>query len=94
MSNVSNMGNMSSFYDSFMGAAIDEARAGLSEGGVPIGAVLVENGQIIGRGRNRRVQLQDQLMHAEIDCLRSARLTGSYHGTIIYTILIPATSVV
>jgi cytosine/creatinine deaminase len=73
----------------FMRAAIDEARAGLEEGGVPIGAVLVEEGRIIGRGRNRRVQNNDQLMHAEIDCLRNARLTGGYHGTTLYTTLMP-----
>jgi len=75
--------------DIFMRAAIDEALEGLSEGGVPIGAVLVEEGRIIGRGRNRRVQDQDQLMHAEIDCLRAARLTGGYHNTILYSTLMP-----
>ena len=72
-----------------MRAAIDEALEGLKEGGVPIGAVLVENGKIIGRGRNRRVQEQDQLMHAEIDCLRRSRLTGGYHNTILYSTLMP-----
>lgn len=75
--------------DIFMRAAIDEAFEGLSEGGVPIGAVLVEKGRIIGRGRNRRVQEQDQLMHAEIDCLRAARLTGGYHNTVLYSTLMP-----
>lgn len=75
--------------DPFMQAAIEEARIGLIEGGVPIGAVLVEDGRIIGRGRNRRVQQGDQLMHAEIDCLHSARLTGGYHGTVLYSTLMP-----
>jgi cytosine deaminase len=75
--------------DPFMQAAINEAIKGLSEGGVPIGAVLVEKGQIIGRGRNRRVQEEDQLMHAEIDCLRHARLTGGYHDTALYSTLMP-----
>jgi len=75
--------------DIFMRSAIDEALKGLQEGGVPIGAVLVENGRIIGRGRNKRVQEQDQLMHAEIDCLRQARLTGGYHNTILYSTLMP-----
>ena len=75
--------------DAFMRAAIEEALKGAREGGVPIGAVLVENGRIIGRGRNRRVQEQDQLMHAEIDCLRRARLTGGYHNTILYSTLMP-----
>ena len=72
-----------------MQAALDEARKGLEVGGVPIGAVLVEEGRIIGRGRNRRVQQNDQMMHAEIDCLRSARLTGGYHNTVLYTTLMP-----
>ena len=75
--------------DEFMRAAIEEARAGLAEGGVPIGAVLVEEGRIIGRGRNRRVQDEDQLMHAEIDCLRNARLTGGYIGTTLYSTMMP-----
>ncbi len=75
--------------DIFMRAAMDEALEGLKEGGVPIGAVLVEDGKIIGRGRNRRVQQGDQLMHAEIDCLRNARLTGGYHNTRLYTTLMP-----
>jgi creatinine deaminase len=75
--------------DIFMQAAIEEALKGLKEGGVPIGAVLVENGLIIGRGRNRRVQQEDQLMHAEIDCLSDARLTGGYHNTILYSTLMP-----
>jgi len=75
--------------DVFIRAAIDEALNGLKEGGVPIGAVLVERGKIIGRGRNRRVQQGDQLMHAEIDCLRNARLTGGYHNTTLYSTLMP-----
>lgn len=75
--------------DKFMQAAIDEAIKGFKEGGVPIGAVLVENGKIIGRGRNKRVQEKDQLMHAEIDCLRDARLTGGYHNTVLYSTLMP-----
>lgn len=75
--------------DIFMQAAIDEALEGLKEGGVPIGAVLVENGRIIGRGRNRRVQDSDQLMHAEIDCLRHSRLNGGYHDTTLYSTLMP-----
>jgi len=75
--------------DIFMRAAINEALEGLSEGGVPIGAILVEGDRIIARGRNRRVQDQDQLMHAEMDCLRHARLTGGYHNTILYSTLMP-----
>ena len=75
--------------DIFMQAAIDEALEGLSEGKIPIGAVLVENSKIIGRGRNRRVQQQDLLMHAEIDCLRHARLTGGYNNTTLYSTHMP-----
>ena len=75
--------------DTFMRAAIEEALNGAREGGVPIGAVLVEGGRIIGRGRNRRVQDRDQLLHAEMDCLRHARLTGGYHNTILYSTLMP-----
>jgi len=75
--------------DEFMRAAMEEARAGLAEGGVPIGAVLVEDGKIIGRGRNRRVQDGDQLIHAEIDCLRNARRTGGYIGTTLYSTMMP-----
>lgn len=75
--------------EKFMRAAILEAKKGLAEGGVPIGAVLVEEGSIIGRGRNRRVQDSDQLMHAEIDCLRDARLTGGYMGTTLYSTMMP-----
>ena len=75
--------------DIFMQAAISEALEGLSEGGVPIGAILVEKERIIGKGRNRRVQDQDQLMHAEMDCLRHARLTGGYHNTTLYSTLMP-----
>jgi len=75
--------------DIFMQAAIDEALKGRQEGGVPIGAVLVENDKIIGRGRNRRVQQHDQLMHAEINCLRHARLTNGYHNTTLYSTLMP-----
>lgn len=75
--------------DIFMCAAIEEAIEGMKEGGVPIGAVLVEDGKIIGRGRNKRVQLGDQMMHAEIDCLRNARLTGGYRNTTLYSTLMP-----
>ena len=82
-------GNRMKSDDEFMREALEEARAGLVEGGVPIGAVLVEDGRIIGRGKNRRVQNGDQLMHAEIDCLRRARLTGGYFGTTLYSTMMP-----
>ena len=75
--------------DAFMEAAIEEAKKGLAEGGIPIGAVLVRDGTIIGRGRNRRVQEGSPILHAEIDCLRNAGRIGSYKGTVLYTTLMP-----
>lgn len=74
---------------SFMQAAIAQARKGLSEGGIPIGSVLVKDGQIIGFGHNKRVQENDPIMHAEIDCLRNAGRIGSYKGTVLYSTLMP-----
>ena len=73
----------------FMQAAIDEAKQGRSEGGIPIGAVLVRDGFIISRGHNRRVQDDDPLMHAEIDCLRNAGRIGRYGDTVLYSTLMP-----
>jgi cytosine deaminase len=75
--------------DPFMQAAIEEARAGLAEGGVPIGSVLVRDGKIVSRGRNRRVQDGDPMTHAEIDCLRKAGRIGSYCNCILYSTLMP-----
>jgi cytosine deaminase len=72
-----------------MAAAIDEARAGLAEGGIPIGSVLVRDGRILGRGRNRRVQHDDPITHAEIDCLRNAGRVGSYADTTLFSTLMP-----
>ncbi len=72
-----------------MQAAIDEAKAGLAEGGIPIGSVLVRDGKIIGRGHNRRVQQGDPMAHAEIDCLRQAGRVGDYRGAILYSTLMP-----
>ncbi len=75
--------------DQFMRAAIDEARRGAAEGGVPIGSVLVKDGVIVGRGRNKRVQDGDPITHAEIDCLRNAGRIGSFANTVIYSTLMP-----
>lgn len=75
--------------DEFMRAAIAEARLGEQEGGIPIGSVLVRNGEIIGRGHNRRVQERDPIKHAEIDCLYNAGRIGSYRDTILYSTLMP-----
>jgi cytosine deaminase len=75
--------------DPFLRAAIDEAKQGLSEGGLPIGSVLVRNGQIIGRGHNRRVQNGDPMAHAEIDCLKNAGRQKTYKDTVLYSTLMP-----
>ncbi len=75
--------------DPFLQAAIEEARQGLSEGGIPIGSVLVRDGKIIGRGHNRRVQEGDPITHAEIDCLRKAGRVGNYRGAVLYSTLMP-----
>jgi cytosine deaminase len=75
--------------DRFMQAAIDEARTGLAEGGIPIGSVLVRGDTIIGKGHNRRVQAGDPVLHAEIDCLRNAGRVGTYRDTVLYSTLMP-----
>ncbi|HMO85077.1 MAG TPA: nucleoside deaminase [Lacipirellulaceae bacterium] len=77
--------------DSFLQAAIDEARQGLTEGGIPIGSVLVIDGQIVGRGHNRRVQRGSAILHAEMDCLENAgRLTArDYRRSVLYSTLSP-----
>ncbi len=75
--------------DTFMVEAIEEARAGLAEGGIPIGSVLVRNGRVIGRGHNRRVQEGNPMKHAEIDCLINAGRVGSYRDTVLYSTLMP-----
>ncbi len=75
--------------DPFMEAAIEEARRGLQEGGIPIGSVLVRDGKIIGRGHNQRVQQADPILHAEIDCLRNAGRIGAYRDTTLYSTLMP-----
>jgi cytosine deaminase len=75
--------------DRFIWAAMEEAQKGQKEGGIPIGAVLARNGEIIGRGHNQRVQQNDPIIHAEIDCLRNAGRIGSYKGTVLYSTLMP-----
>ena len=77
--------------DLFLQAAIEEARLGLSEGGIPIGAVLVHNAQIIGRGHNRRVQQGSAILHGEMDALENAgRLPAQiYRESVLYTTLSP-----
>ena len=75
--------------DPFIAAAIDEARKGLAEGGLPIGSVLVRGGEIIGRGHNRRVQKNDPMAHAEIDALTNAGRQKTYRDTVLYSTLMP-----
>ena len=77
--------------DIFMEAAIEEARKGLEEGGIPIGSVIVHNGKIIGRGHNKRVQKGSTVLHGEMDALEnSGRQPASvYRQCILYTTLSP-----
>jgi cytosine deaminase len=77
--------------DEFMMAAIEEAKKGLNEGGIPIGSVLVINNKIVGRGHNRRVQKGSAILHAEMDCLENAgRLTAKeYQNSVLYSTLSP-----
>jgi cytosine deaminase len=75
----------------FMQAAIEEAKKGLEEGGIPIGSVLVHNGNIIGRGHNRRVQQGSSILHGEMDALENAGRQSAkvYQESTIYTTLSP-----
>lgn len=77
--------------DPFLQAAIDEARMGLDEGGIPIGSVLVHHGRILGRGHNRRVQSGSPTLHGEMDALENAgRLPAAvYRESVLYTTLSP-----
>ena len=77
--------------DPFLQDAIEEARTGLSEGGIPIGSVLVIDGAVVGRGHNRRVQNGSAILHAEMDCLENAgRLKAAdYQRAVIYSTLSP-----
>lgn len=77
--------------DPFLFAALEEAKLGLSEGGIPIGAVLVHHGEIIGRGHNRRVQRGSAILHGEMDCLENAGRQPArvYREAVLYTTLSP-----
>lgn len=77
--------------DKFLEAAIEEAKKSLNEGGIPIGSVLVIDGEIVGRGHNRRVQNGSAILHAEMDCLENAgRLSASqYKRATLYSTLSP-----
>ena len=77
--------------DKFLQAAIDEAKKGMSEGGVPIGSVLVIDERIVGRGHNRRVQKGSAVLHAEMDCLENAgrMKAADYRRATLYSTLSP-----
>ena len=77
--------------DKYLQAAIDEAKKGLAEGGIPIGSVLVHDGKIIGKGHNRRIQKGSCILHGEMDALEDAgRLTANiYQNSTLYTTLSP-----
>ncbi len=75
--------------DKFMKMAIEEANVGLSQGGIPIGSVLVKDGVCVARGHNKRVQEQNPILHGEMDCLNNAGRIGSYKNTVIYSTLMP-----
>lgn len=72
-----------------MAQALAEAETGFAAGGLPIGAVLVRNGEVLGRGHNQRVQQGDPIAHGEMDCLRKAGRQRSYRDTVLYTTLSP-----
>ena len=79
--------------DIFMQAALEEARQGRAEGGIPIGSVIVHKGQIIGRGHNRRVQRGSAVLHGEMDALENCgrQPASVYRESTIYTTLSPCT---
>ena len=77
--------------DAYLAAAIDEARKGQAAGGIPIGSVLVIDGEIVARGHNQRIQKNSSVLHAEMDCLENAgRLTAkAYRQATLYSTLSP-----
>jgi cytosine deaminase len=75
--------------DEFMQMAIDEAKKGYAEGGIPIGSVLIKNGQLVATGHNKRVQEDNPILHGEMDCLNNAGRVGSFRDTVIYSTLMP-----
>ena len=72
-----------------MQMALEEARQGLREGGIPIGSVLVRDGAVVAAGHNKRVQENNPILHGEMDCLLNAGRIGSYRNTVIYSTLMP-----
>lgn len=78
-------------HQKYMAEALKEARKSLNSGGIPIGAVIVKNGEIIGRGHNQRIQRNSSILHAEMDCMENAgRLkSDDYKNCVMYTTLSP-----
>lgn len=76
-------------YEAMLATAIEEARTGLAEGGIPIGAALFRDGELLGRGRNRRIQENDPSIHGETDAFRKAGRQRSYKDTVMVTTLAP-----
>ncbi|KYG73060.1 nucleoside deaminase [Roseivirga echinicomitans] len=77
--------------DKYLNEAINQAKIGLEEGGIPIGSVLVHNGQIIGKGHNKRVQQKSVVLHGEMDALENAgrQPASVYRASVLYTTLSP-----
>ncbi|MGW8123125.1 nucleoside deaminase [Roseivirga echinicomitans] len=77
--------------DQFLNEAINQAKTGLEEGGIPIGSVLVHQGQIIGKGHNKRVQQKSVVLHGEMDALENAgrQPASVYRESVLYTTLSP-----
>lgn len=73
----------------FMAEASKEAETSFSQGGIPVGSILMRNGQIVGRGHNQRVQLGSSILHGEMDCLTNAGRQTTYRDTVLYTTLSP-----
>jgi creatinine deaminase len=75
--------------DEYMQEAFAQAKKSLTEGGIPIGSVLVKNGSLVATGHNKRVQEKNPILHGEMDCLNNAGRVGSYKGATIYSTLMP-----
>lgn len=84
-----NAGNSTTWQPASFEAAVREARAGLDDGGVPVGSALDLSGERVATGRNLRVQQGDPTAHGEISCLRHAGRRASYRTAVLYTTLAP-----
>lgn len=75
--------------EKFIGLAIEQARKSFAEGGLPIGAGLVRESEVVAVGHNQRIQLDNPVLHAEIDCLQNAGRMRSYRNCVLYSTLMP-----